>query len=658
MPEQQRRVVWTPEQRIAQFPSNMERFARWVEEREGTSFAGYEALHRWSVEDVARFWSAAAEFLGVRFHTRAADILQGGFPNASWFPGATLNYAEHCMLPGDSQSTAVVAYTEAGDRREVTRSQLRADVARIQVGLLELGVGAGDRVAAFLPNRPESIAAMLATAGLGAIWTSCAPDFGVDAVVARWQQVEPKVMLAVPGYQHRGRYFDRSDVVEAIRDRLPSVHHLVLLDAEDHGGPAGTADIGRSIAWERAFGAELSGDVTFEAVPFDHPVAIMFSSGTTGAPKPIVHGHGGFVLEHLKWFVLHEDLTPEDRVFWFSSTGWLAWNLGISTLMTGSTLVTLEGDSMHPTLESYWQRLADERVTYLGVSPGFLAACRDAGLVPRKAFDLSSLRTVTAGGSPMPAALFHWVYDAVGTDLYLASSSGGTDVAGSIVGGNQMLPVVAGAIACRLLAVDAAAYSSDGEPLVAGDGELVIQQPMPSMPLGFWNDEGGRRFHEAYFARFPDVWSHGDWISFGADGTCVVTGRSDATLNRGGVRIGTSEVYSAVERQAEVADSLVVHLEDPAGGVGTLLLFVKLRDGDELTDDLQSRLRHALRTSASPRHVPDAIYEIPEVPRTATGKKLEVPVKRILQGFDPQVELAKSGADDPAVVEWFTTWTR
>ena len=643
-----RQVLWTPEQQTTATPPNLQRFITWLEKREGCRFADYDTLHRWSVDDVGRFWAAATEFLGVRFRSPADQVVRGSLPNAVWFPGACLNYAEHCLVTGLDADPAIVSHSESRERREITRGELRDEVARIRAGLIRLGVKRGDRVAAYLPNVPEAIAAMLATASIGAIWTSCSPDFGAEAVVARWKQVQPRVILAVDCYRHRGCDFKRAQVLAEIREQLPSVEQLVVLGGETTLPGAHT--------WAEVFADVVKAPLEFEPVPFDHPVAIMFSSGTTGAPKPIVHGHGGFVVEHLKWLVLHEDLLPSDRVFWFSSTGWLAWNLGISSLMCGSTLVTLDGDPMHPSLDHYWKLLAAEQVTYVGVSPGFLAACRDAGVVPRDIADLSRLRTMTAGGAPMSAALFKWVYDSVGTDLYLASSSGGTDVAGSIVGGNRMLPVRAGVIACRLLGVDATAFSEEGQELPTGEGELVIRQPMPSMPVEFWNDPTGERFRQAYFDRFPAIWCHGDWVSFNGDGTCVVTGRSDATLNRGGVRIGTSEIYSAIERQEEVLDSLVVHLEDPEGGVGRLLLFVELREGSELDSNLEGHLRETLRTTASPRHVPDRIYTIPTIPRTPTGKKLEVPVKRILQGSDPYRELAKSGVGDIDVVKWFSDW--
>lgn len=644
-------VLWTPPSDVRE-ATVIGRFLGWVGRERGVELRDYEAAWRWSVEDLDGFWGAVAEFFGVRFHDRpSAALAQPRMPGAEWFPGGTLNYAEH-LLAGDGDQVVLVAHSEARPVVQLTRQQLRDQVAAVRAGLQRLGVGRGDRVGAYLPNCPEAIIGLLATASLGAIWTICSPEFGAKGAIDRLAQTEPTVLLVADGYRYGGRDFTRAAEAEAIRSSLPNLEATVWLPYLGH--PPVVPGV---VTWDEL--ESEAGPLAFEPVPFDHPLYILYSSGTTGRPKPIVLGQGGMLLEHLKWLGLQDDLGPGDRYFWYSSTSWMAWNLGVSSLLCGATLVTWDGALNHPDLESFWRFIGRERITYLGTSPAFLQQCRAEGLVPGQIADLSSIRTINSGGAPLPAEIFRWVYDVVHPDLYLSSASGGTDIGSAFVGGCRLVPVRAGEIACRFLGVDVHAFDEDGKPVVGQRGELVVTKPMPSMLVGFWGDDDGSRLRETYFDRYPNVWCHGDWISFTEHGTSVVTGRSDATLNRGGVRLGTSEFYSVIDEHDAVQDSLIVHLEDASGGLGELILFVALKEGAEVDDELRTAINTSLRDGLSPRHVPDAIHVVDVIPRTVTAKKMEIPVKRILQGapveraasasslmvpgsLDPFVELARA----------------
>ncbi|GAA1278354.1 acetoacetate--CoA ligase [Pseudonocardia aurantiaca] len=620
------------------------RFLAHVRRERGLDFPGYRELHRWSVADLDGFWASVAGFFDVRFATPAERVLgRREMPGADWFPGARLNYAEHALRT-TGPATAVTAYSQTRETVELTWDELRGQVARARVGLRRLGVGPGDRVVAYLPNVPETVVAFLATASLGAVWASCAPEFGPRSVVDRFAQVEPSVLLAVAGYRYGSKEIDRRAEIAAIRAGLPTVRHVVHV-------PYGPGELPGTTRWDDLLAEP--GELTFDPVPFAQPLAVLFSSGTTGRPKAIVHGHGGILLEHLKNHGLSWDLRAGDRMLWFTTTAWMMWNALVSGLLVGASIVLVDGDPVHPDLGWQWRLAEATGATLMGASPGWLMACRKAGLRPAE-LDLSRLRQLGAAGSPLPAEGYRWVQEQFGPGVLLNVGSGGTDVCSGIVQGGPLQPVWEGEIAGPCLGVAATAFGADGREVVGELGELVITQPMPSMPVAFWGDADGSRYRDAYFGTYPGVWRHGDWVQFSEQGSCVVAGRSDATLNRGGVRLGTAEFYRVVEELPEVEDSLVVHLEDAAGGPGELLLFVVLRDGAALDDALRARIGKELRGALSPRHVPDTVLAVPAVPRNRTGKKLELPAKRILLGADPDAVAGRDSLADPAALDAFT----
>ncbi len=635
-------VLWepTPEMRSE---SQIARYLDWLRRERDRDFAGYDELWRWSVGDLEGFWASIWDFFGVRAHSPYERVLGSAtMPGAEWFPGARLNYAEHLVgADDDLDAPAVVAHSQAREPLELTFGELREQVARARAGLQRLGVGPGDRVVAYLPNIPETLVAFIATASLGAVWATCPPEFGVRSVVDRLGQLEPTVLLAVSGYQWGDKRVDRREQVAGIRDALPTLRQVVHVPLL----PDGDARLPGAHSWASLL-AE-NGPLEFDPVPFAHPLCVLFSSGTTGLPKAIVHAHGGILLEHFKNHALSWDLRAGDRLQWFTTTAWMMWNALVSTLLLRASIVMIDGNPGYPDLSLQWQLVERTRPTMLGLGPAFVLACRKQGLTPGRSFDLSSLRSVAAAGSPLPVEGFEWIYEQVGADVFLNLGSGGTDLCTGVVQGYPLLPVYAGEMSGRCLGVDAAAYDSDGHPVVGELGELVIRRPMPSMAKEFWNDPEGERYHAAYFDQYPGVWRFGDWIMFTERGSSVVTGRSDATLNRGGVRLGTSEFYDVLEELDEVLDSLVVHLE----GEDELLLFVQLRSGLELDHALRSRISSALRNALSPRHAPDTIVAVPAIPRTLTGKKLELPVKRILTGVPAADVVSPDALVDPDSIE-------
>ncbi|HEX9635768.1 MAG TPA: acetoacetate--CoA ligase [Candidatus Limnocylindria bacterium] len=643
-------VLWTPPDDARQ-RSRLGRYLNWLAAERGLDFADYGAAWRWSVDELDAFWRSIWHHFELGNDGDPGPALaSAGMPGARWFPNARLNWAEHALRLAGRQNTdvVVIAHSQTRDPLQLTVAELRDAVARVRGGLQRLGVGPGDRVAAYLPNVPEAMVALLATASLGAIWSSCAPEFGIRSVIDRFGQIEPRVLLAIDGYRWGEREVERADEVAAIRAALPSLRATVELPYLRPGHRS----IPDALGW-----AELTsepGDLAFEQVPFEHPLYILYSSGTTGLPKPIVHGHGGILLEHTKCLALQHDLGADDRFFWYSTTGWMMWNLLVSGLLVDATVVLYDGSPAHPDLMHLWRLAEEVGITSFGTSAPFLMACRKDRLEPGRDLDLSRIRSIGSTGAPLPAEGFRYVYEAVGADLQLASMSGGTDVCTAFVGVSPLVPVWEGEISCRLLGCSVEAFDPDGRPVVGEQGELVLTAPMPSMPVAFWNDPDGSRYRAAYFEDFPGVWRHGDWVTITERGSCVISGRSDATLNRGGVRIGTAEFYAVVEALPEVTDSLVIHLD----AEDRLVLFLALRDGLSLTDELRARIAATLRTSLSPRHVPDEMVAVPAVPRTLSGKKLEVPVKRILSGTPVEEAASRGSLANPDSLDAFVAMAR
>jgi len=643
------KVLWEPAEERAE-SSAMARFSRWVAERGHLADSSYGPLWEWSVRPGAGFWPAVAEFFeipadgdwGVEREPGRTDL-----SGAGWFPDVRLNYAELALRAGpgrNASDVALLAVSEGQQTREVTRAELRSMVGAFAERLRRWGVRPGDRVAGYLPNCVESVVALLGTAAIGAVWSCCAPDYGTDAVIDRLAQIRPTVLVAADGYRFGGRDISRTAEIEAIAGSLPSLRQLVVVPRLNNSVPAGAASWADVVA--------PGGEPVFERMPFAHPLWILYSSGTTGQPKGILHSHGGIALEHCKWLGLHADVRPGDRFFWFTSTAWMVWNGSISALLLGATVVLYDGAPNRPDPGRLWEIAAQVRATQFGCSAGYLTACQKSGIRPGTDHDLTALRSVAYSGSVLPADGWRWVYEAVKSDLWLDAPCGGTDVCTPYVGGNPMLPVTAGEMQCRLLGTRVESWDEQGRHAVDRRGELVVTAAMPSMPIGFWDDPSGARFREAYFDVYPGVWRHGDWITITSRGTAVVQGRSDSTINRHGVRMGSAEIYAAVDRIPEVADSLVIGAELDNGGYW-MPLFVTLTDKAVLDDELRARITDEIRRSCSPRHVPDEILLAPAIPRTLTGKRLEVPVKRLLQGTDIARAVNTGVVDRPDSLSWF-----
>ncbi|HEY3982034.1 MAG TPA: acetoacetate--CoA ligase [Streptosporangiaceae bacterium] len=648
-------TLWAPSAAFAG-SARMTHYARWLSAERGVTAPGsYDELWQWSVADPGRFWTSVWDYFDVLGQRGDGPALAGGpMPEVTWFAGATVNYARNALrrAQSDPGATAVIYESDTGRAGQLSYGELAAQVARVRAGLRALGVGRGDRVAGYLPNAPEAVIALLASASLGAIWTACSPDFGAHSVIDRFAQTAPRVLIAVDGYAYGGKNFDRRAEVAQIAAALPGLEALVTIDYLGAGRPESAVP---GIGWDD-LGAGAAAGLEFEEVPFEHPLWVLYSSGTTGLPKPIVHGHGGIVLEHVKMLGLHQDLSAADVFLWYTTTGWMMWNYLVGGLLVGATVVLYDGHPGYPSADRLWAYVARERVTYAGVGAPYLLACRQNGVRPAAAHDLSALRGVGSTGSPLPPEGFRWVYDevapAAGGDFVLGSLSGGTDVCTAFVGPAPLLPVRAGIISGRCLGARVESFDAAGQPVTGEVGELVLTQPMPSMPVGFWNDPGGERYRASYYADYPGTWRHGDWLMILPDGGCVIYGRSDATLNRGGVRMGTSEFYRVVEALPEVADSLVVDTGQ-LGQEGRLILYVVPAGGRELDNALVSEIKGALRAGLSPRHVPDEIRAVPGIPRTLSGKKLEVPVRRILLGT-PVADAADPDAlANPEVLGYF-----
>jgi acetoacetyl-CoA synthetase len=696
-------ILWEPTEEL-KAGSALTAYMEWLRGERDVAVETYDELWKWSVDEIEDFWASIWDYFDVQA-AEPYDAVLGSraMPGTEWFPGARLSYAEHIFRDRDDAEVAIRHASELRQLSELTWGDLRSLTARIAGGLRDLGVGPGDRVVAYLPNIPEAMAAFFACASIGAVWSSCSPDFGVSSVVDRFAQIEPKVLVTVDGYRYNGRDFDRMETVAALEREIPSLEHTVVLpylaegQAAAGSGPAvasgdrpahdGDApDLG-SLVNGMAFADLLArGDgvpLEFEQLPFDHPLWVLYSSGTTGLPKAIVHSQGGILLEHLKKLNLHLDARAGDRVFWFSTTGWMMWNFLAGVLLTPASIVLYDGSPGHPDLGVLWDLADQAGVTCFGTSAAYIASCTKEGIEPGRrpagpgtvgedapngvepgaGRDLSALRSVGSTGSPLSPEGFQWVYDHVGEDTWLFSTSGGTDVCTAFVGGCVLLPVHLGELQARSLGADLHSFDETGAAVVGEVGELVITQPMPSMPIFFWNDPDGERLHDSYYAMYPGVWRHGDWIEITDRGTAIIYGRSDSTINRGGIRMGTSEIYRAVLEVDAIVDALVVDVPASqsaaarAAGVGEddswMPLFVVLRDGAALDDDLKREIARHVRAECSPRHVPNDVYAIAEIPRTLSGKVLEVPVKRILMGTPPEQAASRDSLQNPAALDWF-----
>ena len=625
----------------------------WAGERHGRRFADYSELWQWSVDELEDFWAGIWEFCGVRASKPYERVLASHeMPGTSWFEGAELNYAENVLLADrDPQAVAIVHTSELRPLRELTWGELSICVAEAAGGLRALGVVPGDRVVAYMPNILETVIAFLAVSSIGAVWSSAAPEFGARSVIDRFAQIEPKVLLTVDGYRHGGKDFDRTAVVRGILAELPTVEHVVVLPyLSPEVDPAAVAP--DALAWSGLLERGQGQEPRFEQLPFDHPLWVLYSSGTTGLPKAIVQSQGGILVEQLKKSRLHLDLRRGDRMFWFTTTGWMMWNFLIGCLHSDAAIVLYDGSPGHPDLGALWELAERARITCMGVSAGLLASTEKAGVRPAREYDLGALRAIGSTGSPLAPESFRWVYAEVGSDIWLFSTSGGTDVCTAFVGGCPLLPVYEGELQARMLGCAVEAWDEQGRSVIDEVGELVITEPMPSMPIYFWDDPDGERLRESYFSMFPGVWRHGDWIRITPRGGAVIYGRSDSTINRQGVRMGTSEIYRAAAAVEEVLDTLVVDVPR-ADGELSMILFVTLREGVVLDDELAARIKRRIREDCSPRHVPNEVRQIQEVPRTLSGKVLEVPVKRILMGADPSKAASVDSLANPASLDYF-----
>ena len=645
--------LWRPDAAFRD-AAKLTAFMEWLAENRGKRFADYHALWRWSVDDLEGFWQSVWDYFGLHSSTPyTRPLAEERMPGARWFDGARVSYPARLLEPGRDEDVAIHHFSECREPGRLTRGELRAQVRSVAIGLRKAGVKSGDRVAAYMPNTPEATIAMLATTAIGGVWSSCSPDFGVNSVLDRFRQIEPKVLFAVDGYRYGGKSFERKEAVRALLDGLPSVEQVVYLPYLDPGDPGRPFPSAQT--WEEIASTPCASDDDPLAADhlFDHPLWVVYSSGTTGLPKGIVHGHGGVLLEQLKLHGLHTNLGPESCMFFYTTTGWVMFNLLVNAMATGASIVLYDGSPAYPDLYSLWRMAEQTDTTNFGTSPTFINILAQNGVRPRDRIDVSKLRGIICSGSPLTPESFEWFYANVRSDLWVSSISGGTDVVTGFVGAAATLPVHAGEIQAPSLGVDVHAFDANGNSVIEEEGELVVTRPMPSMPLNFWNDPDGRRYHESYFDVYPGVWRHGDLLRITSRGSCVISGRSDSTLNRFGIRIGTSEVYRTVEAMDEIVDSLVVHLT-PNQHDSLMVLFVVLREGGRLDEPLIERICATLRTERSPRHVPDRVIAIDAVPYTLTGKKMEVPVKRILSGQAVEEVANRDAMADPQALETFT----
>jgi acetoacetyl-CoA synthetase len=653
-------LLWTPRDAFVE-RSNLNRYMRWLKTDRGHDFRHYEALRQWSVTEIELFWQTIWEYFDVQSSSSFKQVLDRRvMPGAKWFEGSAVNYAEHLLRYEAKAKPTDVAFHHLSETRPLSQlnwTELGDRVRTLATQMRKLGIRPGDRVVSYMPNLPETAIAMIATIAIGAIWSSAAPEFGVKTVVERFAQIEPKLIFAADGYRFGGKDFDRCGDVRAITDALPTLEHVVWLPyLNEQAKLDGVAHV---TTWHSLMDrpAPSRDSFRFERVPHDHPIWILFSSGTTGLPKAIVHSHVGVLVEHLKLMHFHLGLGPGSNMFFYSTTGWMMFNLLVAALLTGSSATLYDGNPAFPQPDFLWKLAADTGTTMFGASPTFVQIMEKAGLKPGEVYDLSRLECVMAAGAPSTPETFAWFYKGVKEDLWVTSQSGGTEICSGFVGAVPNLPVYAGEIQARMLGMGVRAWSDNGKEVVDEVGELVVTVPFPSMPVKFWNDHDGKRYHESYFEVFPGVWRHGDFIKINQRGGCYIYGRSDSTLNRFGVRIGTAEIYRSVEQQPEVADSLIICCELP-GGNFFMPLFVKMKPGFELTDDVRDSINKRLRKDYSPRHVPDKIYEVAAVPYTLTAKKLEVPVRKILMGWAPEKAVSRDAMTNPESLDYFIEFAR
>jgi acetoacetyl-CoA synthetase len=658
-------ILWAPSAEMVE-RSPLTRYMRWLAEERELDFEDYHALWRWSTTEIEEFWRTIWDHFGVmasgedqrELEDPSPDVVleERVMPGAKWFPGTQLNYAEHIFRGKADDEVALVYASELRELSELRWGELRERVAAVREGLRALGVTQGDRVVAYLPNGPEAVIAFLAAASLGATWSSCSPDFGPGSVVDRFAQIEPKVLLCVDGYRYGGKDFDRLETIAEIAAQIPSLERIVVvpyLSASPELAILEERQSATPMTWAQLLDLGSGAELAFDRVPFDHPLWVLYSSGTTGLPKAIVHGHGGILLEQLKKGYLHLDAKTGDRIFWFTTTGWMMWNFLVGVLLTPASIVLYDGNPATPDMGVLWDLAERTGMTCFGTSAAYIAACMKNGVEPSSGRDLSRLRSVGSTGSPLPPEGFQWVYDHVGQDTWLFSTSGGTDLCTAFVGGVPLLPVYRGELQARALGAKVEAFDEDGNSVIDEVGELVITEPMPSMPIFLWGDEDGSRYRSSYFETYPGIWRHGDWIEITSRGTAIIYGRSDSTINRGGVRMGTAEIYRAVAAVPQVVDALVVDVPRE-GTEGWMPLFVVLEEGTELDDDLEAEIKRRIREQCSPRHVPNEIFQIKEVPRTLSGKVLEVPVKRILMGESPEKAASRDSLANPSSLDYFT----